>query len=363
MDDWKQYPLGGTGAGYATNKFKIVFQKDNLTISGSGSGGLMDVEPGLIPDYVVAIEGLAVTNVPKTLAVSRYLPVWIPVACPDFDKPKVKPGFWDALANDILKLGKKEPVHFHFMCQGGKGRTGMFLSIVMGKLLGMDGRTSIEYVRKAYYETAVETAGQGEYIRQLLGGPEVKDLFVTITKAAGTWHAGQQGFGYGGGYEVLARIPLGESGLPYSGFMEYSYEEFAKTTRIRFKMPELTDQELMEAYTHSYLTRQNGSVGLMVKGQLKLMFIGDAFSAEVVEWRNLTAKDENDLDGIDEIVYYALSRCRNAGVTDADVTEAYEQDYIKFQDGKVTCASGTRHILALIDEYYDMVAPRSTEDV
>jgi protein-tyrosine phosphatase len=76
----------------------------------------------------------------------------------DFDVPS-KSDLDEGLYKTVMALLRKEWVYAG--CMGGKGRTGLFLA-VLAKAFGV--KNPVEYVRQNYFEHAVETKEQYEFV-------------------------------------------------------------------------------------------------------------------------------------------------------------------------------------------------------
>lgn len=78
----------------------------------------------------------------------------------DFDVPLDKAGLHRTLEEVIAQArrGRKIAVH----CFAGRGRTGLFLALMARRLLGMEGREAIRWLRQ--YFPAVETGEQAQVV-------------------------------------------------------------------------------------------------------------------------------------------------------------------------------------------------------
>ena len=103
---------------------------------------------------------------------------------PDFSVP-VREDLYEALGKVLLAMMKGRKVYVG--CMAGRGRTGLFLSALV-KLWGIE--HPIKFVRRYYYEHAVETEGQASYIRGLTFPFWLRALAQTA-KVRG-WVPGQQ---------------------------------------------------------------------------------------------------------------------------------------------------------------------------
>lgn len=87
--------------------------------------------------------------------------------------PAFPPSFWDALVDDLLDLAAEvapEEYHVLVVCQGGHGRTGTVLAILVGLLAEeLPDDDPIAYVRAHYCDQAVETRTQARYVQQMTG--------------------------------------------------------------------------------------------------------------------------------------------------------------------------------------------------
>ena len=94
------------------------------------------------------------------LAKEIKAPSYVKIDTPDFGVPNkrdARAGLWDVL--DAITHG--DPVYVG--CMGGRGRTGLFLAI-LAKAFGV--KNPVEYVRENYYEHAVETERQYQFVEE-----------------------------------------------------------------------------------------------------------------------------------------------------------------------------------------------------
>lgn len=148
----------------------MEFGQRRVVFSGGGSGSWQDVEE--TPSIVVCILDGAYPVPPPHMRVAKYFPKFVPVISPDYQAPRMPAQFWRDLVDDIRT--DKTITRVHFQCQGGHGRTGTFMSIVLGLLTtGKEGpkykttKELIEKVREFYCEKAVESKAQVEYIAKV----------------------------------------------------------------------------------------------------------------------------------------------------------------------------------------------------
>jgi len=108
----------------------------------------------------------------KTLVVSFVLsmPGDIPsfvdsilIETEDYSAPRVALPFWSGLLLDIREQGYREVI---FTCLGGHGRTGTGMASLL-IASGIDAEKSIEIVRNAYCNLAIETKIQEDYLKSL----------------------------------------------------------------------------------------------------------------------------------------------------------------------------------------------------
>lgn len=88
----------------------------------------------------------------------------IMVPWPDLSVPMVKPGFWKALHDQILK---KKYTSVCFQCSASHGRTGTALAAMLIANAEYSAHEAVEFVREDHCEDAVETDEQVEYLKQL----------------------------------------------------------------------------------------------------------------------------------------------------------------------------------------------------
>lgn len=162
-----------------------------------------------------------------------HTPAIIDVNWGDFHVPDLDAAWWKALHQAILKCPPKSNMVVH--CIGGHGRTGTALAILAAlagkhKENGQD--CPVEYIRKAYCESAVESESQINYITKMTGVP--------ITKARGSFALRMyQGFGgnqdYAGtAFQSASEIPKGAGTYSYINGMwqrtdvlgDYGKEDF-----------------------------------------------------------------------------------------------------------------------------------------
>lgn len=101
---------------------------------------------------------------------TKHLSMWsnvlnIYIDIEDMGVPDMPKEFWESLCAELKWLSKGEDLNVLCMCEGGHGRTGLFLSILAGLLLGKD--NPVQFVRKNYCFQAVETIRQEEYIARI----------------------------------------------------------------------------------------------------------------------------------------------------------------------------------------------------
>lgn len=87
---------------------------------------------------------------------------------PDMRAPSYPRSFWHALYTDLASLQSTngKPINVAICCGAGIGRTGTTLAILAG-LMGE--KEPVKFVRKVYYDKAVETQDQIYYIEDILG--------------------------------------------------------------------------------------------------------------------------------------------------------------------------------------------------
>jgi hypothetical protein len=100
-------------------------------------------------------------------------PCDISVPIRDFGVPTDSAKLREALREVMKRLARREDVYVG--CMGGKGRTGLFLALLI-KALGKP--DPIRYVRVNYDPHAVETKEQERYVEQFDIGPLGFDAFL-----------------------------------------------------------------------------------------------------------------------------------------------------------------------------------------
>lgn len=85
----------------------------------------------------------------------------ISLPVPDFDSPKDESEFERVL--DDVRIALKGGRHVAVHCMAGIGRTGVFLACLAKRILGLDGRSAIEFVRQ-HVPTALEMSRQEQFV-------------------------------------------------------------------------------------------------------------------------------------------------------------------------------------------------------
>lgn len=85
----------------------------------------------------------------------------------DFGIPPVGKDYWEYIWTQIQLHGYKTVA---CTCLGGHGRTGTALSAMYAVAKGVTGSVALNFVRSEYCKSAVETAGQEEYLVRTFGG-------------------------------------------------------------------------------------------------------------------------------------------------------------------------------------------------
>jgi protein-tyrosine phosphatase len=148
----------------------------NLTISGS-----FGVEPKL------QYHGFKAKYLEKW-----RVPLGIHIPIQDFKYPHWPREFWLDLVKELEKLAQnKEELNVLVVCDGGHGRTGLVMGILLGLLTTE--RNPIEHLRKIYCNSAVETQEQAEYVKKITGKNFDPKAF-SYSKGYGA--AGGAGYGY-----------------------------------------------------------------------------------------------------------------------------------------------------------------------
>lgn len=88
---------------------------------------------------------------------------------PDYGVISMPREFWVRL----LEYLEKNRLKMVVFCLGGHGRTGTAIAIMMGLALGYTAEQAINWVRRHYCFSAIETPGQEAYIKRMLESPEV----------------------------------------------------------------------------------------------------------------------------------------------------------------------------------------------
>lgn len=161
----------------------------NIKVLSIGKGGLYaggqskGIDPtgfafiDLVGDHKTGVQALndsaskafAQTIAAGDIAVKKILPL-LSFPMPDFSVPKYKADVWEAVADEINTLAS-DGTKVLAACQGGHGRTGIFVSIVCALLCPSVHDEPVQYIRKIYCEKAVETRAQHEYVHEILGLP------------------------------------------------------------------------------------------------------------------------------------------------------------------------------------------------
>ena len=97
-------------------------------------------------------------------------PCDINIPTPDFQVPPLDK-LDDGLIEAVNAIVKGHPIYVG--CMGGRGRTGLFLAI-LAKAWGID--QPVEYVREHYYEHAVETTEQYQFVMDYQVPEAVKSM-------------------------------------------------------------------------------------------------------------------------------------------------------------------------------------------
>lgn len=101
-----------------------------------------------------------------------YMPGILALDWEDMGTPFVELEWWQSLSDDL----EKQDFDVLFFCQGGHGRTGTALSIlayVSGTV--PDDMSPVDWVRKNYCHSAVESYAQLNYIQRITGYPIVEE--------------------------------------------------------------------------------------------------------------------------------------------------------------------------------------------
>ena len=97
---------------------------------------------------------------------------WLDAYIRDFDTPRWPLAVWDDLAIDIGLLLEKG-TNVLVACDGGHGRTGLVLAILLAKLaeLGVIDpiENPVQWLRENYCPEIIETEAQMEYVARVLG--------------------------------------------------------------------------------------------------------------------------------------------------------------------------------------------------
>lgn len=174
--DLEPVQLSKTATGYSgsytytachTGNIEVI-KGDGFTISGGGSshsGGWKHGTWHMVigPDSVA--DG---PNVPVTLRVAKFFPVFLGIPFPDMETPQIPDEFWTLALQDIRDIPDAKVL---CTCVGGHGRTGTMLSIFEG--LVHPGYATVDeivqHIRDVYCQKAVESDSQMAYIGKVLG--------------------------------------------------------------------------------------------------------------------------------------------------------------------------------------------------
>lgn len=189
------WAAGTTRTAWSCNKHltsRPVFSLGSTPIHGGSRTSVLYGSP-FSWSLVLAMNGLSgapdgVFNVaPQAAALTGLSSVaafpWISVACSDGAAPEnMTRAHWQSLVDAFSRLPGRIAVY----CDGGHGRTGTALAILasLGGLVPEDA-CPVEWVRKRYCSSAVETDEQIEYIEAITGRS------VLVESSYGQW------FGYG----------------------------------------------------------------------------------------------------------------------------------------------------------------------
>lgn len=132
---------------------------------------------------------------------------------PDYGTPLLGRDWWDCLIETIGKLPEGSKVGVY--CQGGHGRTGTFLSILL-YLAGIVpfGSDPVAYVREHYDKLAVESDSQLNYIEAITG------VDVKVRPAARSfenWETGQKASYQGPAKVVYPEKSAAQSAIIFEG--------------------------------------------------------------------------------------------------------------------------------------------------
>ncbi len=151
--------------------FSIAFGDRKITFSGSARGKWVNMPEW--PNVVITISDEALVGLPTWATKTKeYLPDFVCVIAPDMQAPKMPAKFWYALWEDIKATPNINRVHAQ--CYAGHGRTGTFLSILLGILWQVEKGQKfnlsdvITFIRLNYCAKAVETKAQFDYIAKVL---------------------------------------------------------------------------------------------------------------------------------------------------------------------------------------------------
>ena len=143
-----------------------VFTDPTSGIKLKGGGSWKDLE--LLPNHLILDCGAGVDKNVEVygftpiIDLEKYNPQSITINWPDFGAPLLDFDFWEDLVT-VLRDFKKDVI---VCCQGGHGRTGTCLSILI-YLMNPEIGNPVEFVRKNYCKEAVENSKQIWYIEDM----------------------------------------------------------------------------------------------------------------------------------------------------------------------------------------------------
>jgi hypothetical protein len=149
----------------------VVDKIGSVTVFAGGWSRDLVIPPHTLVIDLTGREAPAAFSSVKDVSVSGWADydiISLPVK--DFGTPHVDAGWWSNFASQVIQHCLTAGQNVLVCCDGGHGRTGTILAILLWHWKGQPDIDMVSWVRRNYCEFAVETPAQEKYVAACTNG-------------------------------------------------------------------------------------------------------------------------------------------------------------------------------------------------